>query len=206
MVQAAPEPSRAAARDLAASISGRRRGARPAPARPGASQLTHWPVQLGLVSPNAPWLAGADVLLAADCVPFAYADFHRDLLAGRRVLVGCPKLDDVQAYVAKLVELFRSARPSSVTVAQMEVPCCGGIAWAAHEAVRLSGVDGADLRGDHRGARAAAALTGRGAPGAACATILPESAAEEARREVHMRWKVSVAVAIAASLWAGALG
>jgi len=111
----------------------------PGPA--GASQLTHWPIQLGLVSPNAPWLAGADVLLAADCVPFAYADFHRDLLAGRRVLVGCPKLDDVQAYVAKLVELFRSARPSSVTVAKMEVPCCGGIAWAAHEAVRLSGVD-----------------------------------------------------------------
>jgi hypothetical protein len=111
----------------------------PGPA--GASQLTHWPIQLGLVSPNAPWLAGADVLLAADCVPFAYADFHRDLLAGRRVLVGCPKLDDVQAYVTKLVELFRSARPSSVTVAKMEVPCCGGIAWAGHEAVRLSGVD-----------------------------------------------------------------
>ena len=106
----------------------------------GGSQLTHWPIQLGLVSPSSPWLAGADVLLAADCVPFAYADFHGDLLAGRRVLVGCPKLDDVQASVAKLVELFRSARPRSVTVAKMEVPCCGGIAWAAHEAVRLSGV------------------------------------------------------------------
>jgi len=105
----------------------------------GASQLSHWPVQLGLVSPTAPWLAGADILLAADCVPFAYADFHRDLLAGRRVLVGCPKLDDVQAYVVKLTELFRAARPRSVTVARMEVPCCGGIAWAAREAVRLSG-------------------------------------------------------------------
>jgi hypothetical protein len=97
-------------------------------------------VQLGLVSPRAPWLAGADLLLAADCVPFAYADFHRDLLAGRRVLVGCPKLDDVKAYVAKLAELFRESAPRSLTVARMEVPCCGGIAWAAQEAVRLSGV------------------------------------------------------------------
>jgi Fe-S-cluster-containing hydrogenase component 2 len=117
-------------------------GAKPAarPGAAGASQLSHWPVQLGLVSPQAPWLVGADLLLAADCVPFAYADFHRDLLAGRRVLVGCPKLDDVQAYVAKLTDLFRAARPRSLTVAKMEVPCCGGIAWAAREAVRLSGV------------------------------------------------------------------
>ncbi len=109
-------------------------------AGPAPSQLSHWPVQLGLVSPRAPWLAGADLLLAADCVPFAYADFHRDLLAGRRVLVGCPKLDDVQAYVGKLTQLFQEARPRSLTVARMEVPCCGGIAWAAREAVRLSGV------------------------------------------------------------------
>jgi Pyruvate/2-oxoacid:ferredoxin oxidoreductase delta subunit len=115
--------------------------ARPGPGPAGASQLSHWPIQLGLVSPNASWLAGADLLLAADCVPFAYADFHRDLLAGRRVLVGCPKLDDLQASVGRLTELFRSARPRSVTVAKMEVPCCGGIAWAAREAVRLSGVD-----------------------------------------------------------------
>jgi len=110
----------------------------PGPATPG--QLSHWPVQLGLVSAQSPWLAGADLLLAADCVPFAYADFHRDLLSGRRVLVGCPKLDDVQGYVAKLTEIFRASRPRSLTVARMEVPCCGGIVWAAREAVRLSGV------------------------------------------------------------------
>ncbi len=117
--------------------------ARTPPAGPGPaspSQLSHWPVQLGLVSAQAPWLAGADLLLAADCVPFAYADFHRDLLAGRRVLVGCPKLDDVQGYVGRLTEIFRTSRPRSVTVARMEVPCCGGIVWAAREAVRLSGV------------------------------------------------------------------
>jgi len=118
----------------------------PARAVPGGaasatpSQLSHWPVQLGLVSPRAPWLAGADLLLAADCVPFAYADFHRDLLSGRRVLVGCPKLDDVQGYVGKLTEIFRASRPRSLTVARMEVPCCGGIVWAAREAVRLSGI------------------------------------------------------------------
>jgi len=105
-----------------------------------AGQLSHWPVQLALVSAGAPWLAGADLLLAADCVPFAYADFHRDLLAGRRVLVGCPKLDDLQGYVGKLVEIFRASRPRSLTVARMEVPCCGGIVSAAREAVRLSGV------------------------------------------------------------------
>jgi hypothetical protein len=105
-----------------------------------AGQLSHWPVQLALVSAGAPWLAGADLLLAADCVPFAYADFHRDLLAGRRVLVGCPKLDDLQGYVGKLVEIFRTSRPRTLTVARMEVPCCGGIVSAAREAVRLSGV------------------------------------------------------------------
>jgi len=119
---------------------GARRPAVSGPAAAAGSQLSHWPIQLGLVSPRAPWLGGADLLLAADCVPFAYADFHRDLLAGRKVLVGCPKLDDVQGYVGKLTELFREARPRSLTVAKMEVPCCGGIAWAAREAVRLSGV------------------------------------------------------------------
>ena len=141
VVQAAPETSSGGCPGSRSVDLGAPGAVPSGPGAAGASQLTHWPIQLGLVSPNAPWLAGADVLLAADCVPFAYADFHRDLLAGRRVLVGCPKLDDVQASVAKLVELFRSARPRSVTVAKMEVPCCGGIAWAAHEAVRLSGVD-----------------------------------------------------------------
>jgi len=104
-----------------------------------ASELTHWPVQIELVSPRAPWLEGADLLVAADCVPFAYAEFHRDFLSGRRVLVGCPKLDDVEGYVEKLAELFRTASPRSVTVVRMEVPCCAGIASATKEAVRRSG-------------------------------------------------------------------
>src|SRR5919197_1265573 len=103
------------------------------------SRLGQWPVQLSLVSSAAPWLRGADLLVAADCIPFAYARFHEDFLAGRRVLVGCPKLDDVSAYTAKLEELFRRAGPKSVTVVKMEVPCCGGIAAATRQALARSG-------------------------------------------------------------------
>lgn len=116
-------------------------GPEPEPMRPaaGGSRLSQWPVQLHLVSTRAPWFQGADLLLAADCVPFAYARFHEDLLAGRRVVVGCPKLDDNQAYVEKLAELFRLSDLRSVTVAKMEVPCCGGIAWAARQALSQSG-------------------------------------------------------------------
>jgi len=105
----------------------------------GGSKLGQWPVQLHLVSPDAPYLHGADLLLAADCVPFAYARFHDDFLAGRKVLVGCPKLDDLSAYASKLTELFRRAQPKSVTVVKMEVPCCNGIAVAARQALTLSG-------------------------------------------------------------------
>ncbi len=105
----------------------------------GGSRLGQWPVQLHLVSPNAPYLRGADILLAADCVPFAYARFHEDFLDGRRLLVGCPKLDDLGAYVAKLGEIFRRAGPRSVMVVKMEVPCCDGIARAARQALSASG-------------------------------------------------------------------
>jgi NAD-dependent dihydropyrimidine dehydrogenase PreA subunit len=102
----------------------------------GASEsaLRQWPVQMSLVPPTAPYLRGADILLAADCVPFAYADFHRRLLAGRAVLVGCPKLDDVEPYVAKLAEIMRLARPRSLKVAIMEVPCCSGLVRVAQMA------------------------------------------------------------------------
>lgn len=116
-------------------------GPAPEPMAPaaGGSRLGQWPVQLHLVSTGAPYFRGADLLVAADCVPFAYARFHEDLLLGRRVVVGCPKLDDNQAYLAKLAELFRACDPKSVTVAKMEVPCCGGIAWAARQALAVAG-------------------------------------------------------------------
>jgi ferredoxin len=106
----------------------------------GGSRLGQWPVQLKLVPAHAPFLRGADLLVTADCVPFAYAGFHDELLAGRRVLVGCPKLDDVGAYAAKLEDIFRRAGPKSVTVAKMEVPCCAGIAAATRQALAQSGV------------------------------------------------------------------
>ncbi|MGD8385812.1 MAG: 4Fe-4S binding protein [Desulfobacteraceae bacterium] len=91
------------------------------------SSLSHWPVQIQLVPPTAPFLRGADLLVAADCTPFAYPDFHRDFVQGKAVLVGCPKFDDVEAYVARFTDIFRSAGIRSITVVVMEVPCCSSL-------------------------------------------------------------------------------
>jgi len=98
------------------------------------SQLGHWPVQLMLVPPHAPFLKDADILICADCVPFAVPDFHNRYLAGRAVLVGCPKLDDLNFYFEKLKAIFAEAKPRKITVLKMEVPCCTGIAQAALKA------------------------------------------------------------------------
>jgi len=112
-------------------------GAPAAGAQP--SQLAQWPVQLHLVPVTAPYFQNADLLITADCVPFAYADYHRDFLAGKAVVIGCPKLDDNNAYLAKLTELFRVSQIKSITVLRMEVPCCGGIVMAARQALVASG-------------------------------------------------------------------
>ncbi|BDV41381.1 4Fe-4S ferredoxin [Geotalea uraniireducens] len=109
------------------------------PAARQPSQLRQWPVQLHLVPTTAPYFQNADLLIAADCVPFAYAEFHRDLLAGRALVVGCPKLDDNRFYQEKLTELFRASAIRSVTIARMEVPCCGGIVMAARQALAAAG-------------------------------------------------------------------
>jgi Fe-S-cluster-containing hydrogenase component 2 len=103
--------------------------------------LTQWPVQISLVPARAPFLDGADVLLCADCVPFAYAGFHRELLRGRKVLVGCPKLDDAPFYAEKLAEMLRRNDVRSVTVARMEVPCCSVLTGIARRALAASGRD-----------------------------------------------------------------
>jgi NAD-dependent dihydropyrimidine dehydrogenase PreA subunit len=103
------------------------------------SHLRQWPVQLHLVPVNAPYFQDADLLVVADCVPFAYADFHRDFLAGKAVVIGCPKLDDNRLYLEKLTDLFRVSSLRSVTVLRMEVPCCGGIVMAARQALAASG-------------------------------------------------------------------
>lgn len=103
------------------------------------SQLGHWPIQLKLVARTAPYFADADLLLAADCVPFAMGDFHQRFLKGRSVAMGCPKLDDAQFYIEKLADILGANTIRSLTVVHMEVPCCSGLTRVAREAVARSG-------------------------------------------------------------------
>lgn len=103
-----------------------------------SSQLKQWPVQIKLVSIKAPYFDGADVLVAADCTAYAYATFHQDFMRGKVTLIGCTKLDSVD-YSAKLMQIFYSNDVKSVTVARMEVPCCGGMAQAVKHAIARSG-------------------------------------------------------------------
>ncbi len=105
-----------------------------------SSQLSHWPVQLKLVSPQAPYFANADLLLVADCVPFAMGDFHDKLLKNHSIVVGCPKLDDSQFYIEKLAQIIKINELNSLTVIHMEVPCCSGLTYIAQEATVHSGV------------------------------------------------------------------
>jgi len=104
------------------------------------SQLSHWPVQLKLVSPQAPYFANADLLLVADCVPFAMGDFHNKFLKGRSIVVGCPKLDDARFYIEKLAEIIKINELNGLTVIHMEVPCCSGLRYIAQKVIAGSGV------------------------------------------------------------------
>ena len=99
------------------------------------------PMPLKLVSPQAPNFKGSDLLLVADCVPFAMGDFHSRILKGRSIAVGCPKLDDPAFYVEKLAQILGSSGPRSLTVVHMEVPCCSGLAHIARQAIARSGVE-----------------------------------------------------------------
>ncbi|MHB1418765.1 MAG: ATP-binding protein [Bacillota bacterium] len=112
----------------------------PADSAPAASELGHWPVQLALVSPKASFLRDSDLLISADCVPFAYADFHKNLLKGHSLLIGCPKLDDADEYVKKLALIISQNKPRSITVAHMEVGCCYGLMQIVQEAMKQAGV------------------------------------------------------------------
>lgn len=103
------------------------------------SALSHWPVQIGLVPPEAPFLKGAHLLVVADCVPVAYPHFHQDFLRGKVVMVGCPKFDDVQGYLEKFVKIFKTAEIRSVTVPIMEVPCCSGLPMIVKQAIKEAG-------------------------------------------------------------------
>lgn len=102
------------------------------------SQLQQWPVQIRLVPVEAPFFQGADLLVAADCTAYAYAEFHKEFIRGRVTLVGCPKLDSVD-YAEKLTEILRNNEIRSVTVVRMEVPCCGGMENAVKWALQASG-------------------------------------------------------------------
>jgi len=111
------------------------------PAGEVPSRLGQWPVQLKLVSPHAPYFAGADLLLVADCVPFAMGDFHNQFLKDHSIAVGCPKLDDAQFYIEKLATILQANKLNSLTVIHMEVPCCSGLTRIARQAIAKSNID-----------------------------------------------------------------
>lgn len=113
----------------------------PASQSGGASNLTHWPIQLRLVPPTAPFLQNARLLLTADCVPPSFPDFNAKLLPGRVMLLGCPKFDDAQSYIDKLADILRENSIKDITVVQMEVPCCAGMTAIALRAAQAAGVN-----------------------------------------------------------------
>ncbi len=101
-----------------------------------SSQLRHWPVQLHLVSPQAGYFKGADLLISADCVAYTLADFHKDYLKGKGLVIACPKLDsDLDSYREKIRSLIDDAKISSLTIMTMEVPCCTGLLSLCEEAL-----------------------------------------------------------------------
>ncbi|BBO82921.1 ferredoxin [Desulfosarcina ovata subsp. sediminis] len=109
-------------------------------AAPAQSALAHWPVQIRLIPPTAPFLKGADLLVVADCVPVAFPTLHRDFLAGKAVMIGCPKFDDAQDYIDRFAEIFKTAGVNSVTTVVMEVPCCSGLPTIVKKGMEKAGV------------------------------------------------------------------
>lgn len=105
------------------------------------SQLGHWPVKLKLLSPQAPFIKDADLVLLADCAACALPDLHSRFLGGNAVAMACPKLDDAEAHAAKLAQVLEGARPRSLKVVHMEVPCCKGLEWIAAQAMERAGMD-----------------------------------------------------------------
>ncbi|TKJ41730.1 4Fe-4S ferredoxin [candidate division LCP-89 bacterium B3_LCP] len=103
------------------------------------SELRQWPIQLHLVPPFAPFFKDAKLAVVADCVPFTYANFHQDFLKDKAIVVGCPKLDDAQAYVEKISQIIKFGQPVSLEVVYMEVPCCSGLVNIVGQAMERSG-------------------------------------------------------------------
>ena len=105
----------------------------------GASALSHWPVQIRLVPPHAPFLKNANLLVSADCTALAYPDFHGRFLKGKVVLMGCPKFDDVQDYIDRFAAIFSQSDIASVTAVIMEVPCCSGLPYIIKKGMEKAG-------------------------------------------------------------------
>jgi len=103
------------------------------------SALSHWPVQIMLVPPTAPFLKGADLLVLADCVPVAFPTLHRDFLQGKAVMMGCPKFDDAQHYIEKFAQICKVSGIKSITAVVMEVPCCSALPMIVKKGMALSG-------------------------------------------------------------------
>lgn len=108
------------------------------PNAPISTQLNQWPVQIKLAPVNAPYFQNTNLLIAADCTAYAYGNFHNAFMKGNITLIGCPKLDDID-YTEKLTEIIKQNEIKSLTVARMEVPCCGGIEMAVKQALQESG-------------------------------------------------------------------
>lgn len=101
------------------------------------SKLSQWPIQIKLISENHESFDSKDLLIAADCCAFAYADFHKDFIDGKTTIIGCPKLDNVD-YTEKLQNIITNNNIKSITVVRMEVPCCMGITFAVEQALKNS--------------------------------------------------------------------
>ena len=105
----------------------------------GGFSLGQWPIQIKLIGTVAPFLNGADLLVAADCTGFAAPDAFKEALGSKKVLIGCPKLDDGMQYVEKFADIFANMDVRSVSCLRMEVPCCGGMTAILREAIKRSG-------------------------------------------------------------------
>ena len=132
------------------NFSSRKSAAAPSPCqevnKPAAfaeaeSALSHWPVQIMLVPPTAPFLKGADLLVLADCVPVAFPTVHRDFIKGKVVMMGCPKFDNAQAYIEKFAQICKESGIKSITSVIMEVPCCSGLPMIVKKGMQMAAVD-----------------------------------------------------------------
>ena len=138
--QSKPGPQPAGCPGAAIRDMRQKAGTDDAPTAPVQSQLQNWPVQLQLLQPHAPYLKNSELLVAADCVPFAYANFHAKFLRGKVLVTFCPKLDQtLDSYLDKLTTIFATQDIKSVSVVQMEVPCCTGTLMLVQQALEKAG-------------------------------------------------------------------